>query len=56
MHFLIIIVIMTFLPNHNEFLTIRFYGYFDFIKVRPVKKKRVQMSFLSLIKAQTWFF
>jgi hypothetical protein len=42
---------MTFLPNHNEFLTFNFCGGFDFIKVRGDQKRRAQMSFLSQIEA-----
>ena len=42
---------MTFLPNHNEFLTIQFYGRFDLVKVHHDKKMRAQMSFLSQIEA-----
>jgi len=42
---------MTFLPNHNEFLTFHFCADFDFIKVRRHQKRRAQMSSLSQIEA-----
>jgi len=42
---------MTFLPNHNEFLTLEFYTDFDFAGVHHDQKSRAQMSFLSQIEA-----
>jgi hypothetical protein len=52
----IINVIMTFLPNHNEFLTLSFFHDFEFSEVHYDQKARAQMSILSRNDGETCLF